>query len=86
MAQRLIILEEEVHSLGGDMGEQREVLDSMACDFSQFTTRMVTSLSLMMDRSGVRYTSYADTRIPYRRRRVRQKTGKANTSAAPLDE
>ncbi|GKD42368.1 hypothetical protein Tco_1267013 [Tanacetum coccineum] len=52
MAQRLIRLDEEVHSLRGDMGKQREVLDSLARDFSQFTARMVTSLSLMMDRSG----------------------------------
>ncbi|GKD24216.1 hypothetical protein Tco_1230430 [Tanacetum coccineum] len=86
MVHRLSRLEEKVHSLCGDIGDQREVLDSMACDFSRLTTWTVTSLSLMMDRSGVRYTSYADTRIPYQRCRVRQRTGEANTSAAPLDE
>ncbi|GJZ90504.1 retrovirus-related pol polyprotein from transposon TNT 1-94 [Tanacetum coccineum] len=34
MTQRLIKLEGEVHSLRSDIGEQREVLDSMARDFS----------------------------------------------------
>ncbi|GJX98320.1 hypothetical protein Tco_0355339 [Tanacetum coccineum] len=36
------------------LGEQREVLDSMACDFSRFTTWTVTGLSRMMDQAGVR--------------------------------
>ncbi|GJS74119.1 hypothetical protein Tco_0706960 [Tanacetum coccineum] len=63
MAHRLSRLEEEVHNLRGDMGEQREVLDSMARDFSRVTTWTVTSLSLMMDRNGVRHTSYADTHV-----------------------
>ncbi|GJT07128.1 hypothetical protein Tco_0841590 [Tanacetum coccineum] len=66
MAQRLSRLQEEVHNLPADMGEQREVLDSMTHDF----TWTVTSLSLMMDKSGVRYMSYLDTRVPYQRRRV----------------
>ncbi|GJY76597.1 hypothetical protein Tco_0481713 [Tanacetum coccineum] len=57
---RLSRLEEEVHSLRGDMGEQREVLDSMIHDFARFTT--------------------------WTRRRVRQRTGEASTSATPLDE
>ncbi|GJT11904.1 hypothetical protein Tco_0858946 [Tanacetum coccineum] len=70
MAQRLSRLKEEVHNLRGDMGEQREVLDSMARYFSRFTAWTVTSLSLMMDRSGVRYMSYAHTCIPYQRHRV----------------
>ncbi|GJV62699.1 hypothetical protein Tco_1473527 [Tanacetum coccineum] len=34
--------------------EQRDVLDSMARAFSRFTTWTVTSLSLMMDQSGIR--------------------------------
>ncbi|GJW85719.1 hypothetical protein Tco_0158864 [Tanacetum coccineum] len=54
IAQSLSVLEDEVHSLGDDMGEQMGVLDSMARDFSRFTTWTVTSLSRMMDRSGVR--------------------------------
>ncbi|GJV72191.1 hypothetical protein Tco_1492186 [Tanacetum coccineum] len=39
------------------MAKQRDVLDSMAHDFSRFTTWMVSSLSLIMDRAGVRYGS-----------------------------
>ncbi|GKG37693.1 hypothetical protein Tco_0456916 [Tanacetum coccineum] len=38
MTQRLSRLEEEVNSLRGDMGEQREVLDNMSRDFARFTT------------------------------------------------
>nr|GFA17011.1 hypothetical protein [Tanacetum cinerariifolium] len=64
------------------MGEQREVLDRIDRDFSRFTTWTVTSLSLMMDRIGVRYTSYVDFWIPYQRRR----TGEASTSVTPLDK
>ncbi|GJX36467.1 hypothetical protein Tco_0248024 [Tanacetum coccineum] len=78
-------LEEEVHGMREALGEQREVLDSMACDFSRFTTWTVTSLSLMMDRSRVRYTSYSNFRIPYQRR-FRRRTSEASTSAAPPDE
>nr|GEY97736.1 hypothetical protein [Tanacetum cinerariifolium] len=60
MAQRIARLEEDVHRMRGALGEQREVLDSIACDISRFTTRMITSLSRMMDQAGVRYTSYTD--------------------------
>ncbi|GJR31470.1 hypothetical protein Tco_1107702 [Tanacetum coccineum] len=45
---------EEVHGLGGSMTEQKDVLDNMAHDFSRFTSWTVSSLSLMMDRVGVR--------------------------------
>ncbi|GJW16591.1 hypothetical protein Tco_0024027 [Tanacetum coccineum] len=38
IAQRLSVLEDEVHRLRGVVGEQRGVLDSMTCDFSRFTT------------------------------------------------
>ncbi|GKE13012.1 hypothetical protein Tco_1416563, partial [Tanacetum coccineum] len=34
MAQRLVRVEEDVHEIRGVLGEQREILDSMACDFS----------------------------------------------------
>nr|GEV57959.1 hypothetical protein [Tanacetum cinerariifolium] len=54
MVHRLGRLEEDVYGLRGALGEQREVLDSMARDFSRFTTWTVTSLSLMMDHAGVR--------------------------------
>nr|GEY76431.1 hypothetical protein [Tanacetum cinerariifolium]GEZ17644.1 hypothetical protein [Tanacetum cinerariifolium] len=45
MAQRLARPEEDVHGMREALGEQREVLDSMACDFSRFTTWTVTGLS-----------------------------------------
>ncbi|GKD24444.1 hypothetical protein Tco_1230658 [Tanacetum coccineum] len=38
MAQRLPRVEEDVHEIRGELGEQREILDSMACDFSRFST------------------------------------------------
>ncbi|GJY12546.1 hypothetical protein Tco_0381855 [Tanacetum coccineum] len=38
MTHRLGRLEEDVHGLRGALGEQREVLDNMAWDFSRFTT------------------------------------------------
>ncbi|GJV41618.1 hypothetical protein Tco_1420058 [Tanacetum coccineum] len=52
MEQRLGRLEEDVYGLRGALGEQRDVLDSMARDFSQFTTWTVTRLSRMMDQGG----------------------------------
>ncbi|GJS21776.1 hypothetical protein Tco_0450408 [Tanacetum coccineum] len=85
IAQRLSVLEEEVHNLRSDVGEQNGVLDSMDHDFSRFTTWMVTSLSRMMDQSGVRYTSYFDFQIPYQRR-TRRKIGDASSLAAPYNQ
>ncbi|GJX00836.1 hypothetical protein Tco_0184749 [Tanacetum coccineum] len=72
-------LEEDVHGLRGALGEQREVLDSMACNFSRFTTWTVTGLSWMMDQAGVKYTSYADFQISYVRR-TKHRTDDASTS------
>ncbi|GKE48291.1 hypothetical protein Tco_1479549 [Tanacetum coccineum] len=72
---------------GGDEDEEmpqaREVLDSMARDFSRFTTWTVTSLSRMMDRADVTYTRYSESPVEYQRRSVRQRTDGASTSAAP---
>ncbi|GKF44110.1 hypothetical protein Tco_0130662, partial [Tanacetum coccineum] len=45
-------LEKDVHGMRGALGEQREVLDSMASDFSRLTTWTVTRLSRMMDQAG----------------------------------
>ncbi|GJT87239.1 hypothetical protein Tco_1068956 [Tanacetum coccineum] len=45
LPQRVARLEEEVHGIQGALGEQREVLDSMARDFSRFATWTVPSLS-----------------------------------------
>nr|GEV70250.1 hypothetical protein [Tanacetum cinerariifolium] len=79
MAQRLAMLEENVHEMRRTLGEQREVLDSMACNFSRFTTWTVTRLSQMMDQAGVRYTSYSYYHIPYVRR-TRRRTDDTITS------
>ncbi|GKA52706.1 hypothetical protein Tco_0746021 [Tanacetum coccineum] len=65
---------------GGDEDEempqadQREVLDSMARDFSRFTTWTITSLSRMMDRADVTYTRYSESPVEYQRLSVRRKT------------
>ncbi|GKC15032.1 hypothetical protein Tco_1011814 [Tanacetum coccineum] len=85
LSQRVDRLEEEVYEIREALGKKREVLDSMASDFSRFTIWTVTSLSLMMDRSRVRYTSYSNFRIPYLRR-VRHRIGEVSTSVALLDE
>ncbi|GKB94456.1 hypothetical protein Tco_0980593, partial [Tanacetum coccineum] len=68
MAQRLARVEEDVHGIRGALGEQREILDSMACDFSRFSTWTIVGLSQMMNLARVTYTSYADFQIPYARR------------------
>ncbi|GKB26579.1 hypothetical protein Tco_0865980 [Tanacetum coccineum] len=40
--------------LGGALGEQKEILDSMARDFSRLSTWTVVRLSQMMSQAGVR--------------------------------
>ncbi|GJS32884.1 hypothetical protein Tco_0531266 [Tanacetum coccineum] len=72
---------EEVHGLRKSMGEQRDVLDAMSRDFSLFTVWAVSSLSQLIDLSGVTYTRYFDSYVPYQRRRVRLRTNDASTSA-----
>ncbi|GJY11818.1 hypothetical protein Tco_0381127 [Tanacetum coccineum] len=52
MVQMLGRLDEDVHVLRGALGEQREVLDSIARDFSRFTIWTVIGLSRMMDQAG----------------------------------
>nr|GEU55765.1 hypothetical protein [Tanacetum cinerariifolium] len=61
----------------------REVLVSMARDFSRFTTWTVTSLLRMMDRAGVTYTRYSESPAEYHRRSIRRRTDSSNTSTAP---
>nr|GEX61716.1 hypothetical protein [Tanacetum cinerariifolium] len=85
MAQRLVRMEEDMYEIQGALGEQREVLDSMAHVFSRFSTWMVVGLSQMMSQAGVRYTSYADFQIPYVRRN-RCRTSDASTSTSQQDE
>ncbi|GJW22781.1 hypothetical protein Tco_0033403 [Tanacetum coccineum] len=79
-ASRSLRLNEDVHGLRGALGEQREVLDSMARDFSRFTTWTATRLSRMMDQARVRYMSYSYYHIAYVRR-IRHRTDEASTSA-----
>ncbi|GJZ59399.1 hypothetical protein Tco_0615215 [Tanacetum coccineum] len=45
----------------------------------------ITGPAQMMDKAGVTYVPYSETRVPYQRRRVRQRTDKANTFAAQQD-
>ncbi|GJY26630.1 hypothetical protein Tco_0401356 [Tanacetum coccineum] len=78
---RMAKLEEDVHEIHGALTEQREVLDTMTRDFSRFSTWVTTGLGRMMDRAGVTYTPYSQTHMSYQRH-VRQRTGKASTSAA----
>ncbi|GKE58168.1 hypothetical protein Tco_1497353, partial [Tanacetum coccineum] len=54
MAQRLARVEEDVHKIQGALGEQREVLDIMACDFPRFSTWIVVGLLQKMRRARVR--------------------------------
>nr|GFC41514.1 hypothetical protein [Tanacetum cinerariifolium] len=81
--KRIAQLEDEVHGMREVLQGQREVLDSMAYDFSRFTTCTVTSLSRMMDRAGVTYKRYYESPIKYHRRSVRRRTEGASTFAAP---
>ncbi|GKC89120.1 retrovirus-related pol polyprotein from transposon TNT 1-94 [Tanacetum coccineum] len=78
--------EEEVHGIRESLAEQREVMDAMARDFSRFTLWEASGKSQLLDVSGATYTRYSETHVPYQRRGVRQRIGKANTLAAPLDE
>ncbi|GKC55639.1 hypothetical protein Tco_1083237, partial [Tanacetum coccineum] len=80
--QRMARLEKDVHKIHGALTEQREVIEPMAREFSRFNTWDVTGLSRMIDKVGVTYVPYSDTHVPYQRRRVRQRTGEASTSAA----
>ncbi|GKE44445.1 hypothetical protein Tco_1471729, partial [Tanacetum coccineum] len=75
-------LEEEVHDMREALQGQREVLDSMARDFSRFSTWIVTSLARLMDRDGVPYTRYSESPVEYQRR-TKQSTDEPSTSTAP---
>nr|GEX30952.1 hypothetical protein [Tanacetum cinerariifolium] len=85
MAQRLAREKEDVHEIRGALGKQREILDSMADDFSRFPTWIVVGLSQMMSQDGVRYTSYADFQILCERHN-RCRTDGASISTAQQDE
>nr|GEW48379.1 hypothetical protein [Tanacetum cinerariifolium] len=61
MPQRMARLEDDVRKIRRALTEQREVIDTMARDFSRFSTWVITSLAHMMDRASVTYTSYFET-------------------------
>ncbi|GKE43979.1 hypothetical protein Tco_1471263 [Tanacetum coccineum] len=63
------------------LADQREVISTMARDFSRFCTWTTTRLARMMDMAGVTYTSYSETPREYTRR-VRRRTDGASTSTA----
>ncbi|GKC79090.1 hypothetical protein Tco_1129864 [Tanacetum coccineum] len=86
LPQRMDRFEEDVHEIRGALTEKHEVIDAMARDFSRFSTWAITSLARMMDKAGVTYTSYYKTPREYHRRRLRQRTGEANTSTAQQDQ
>ncbi|GJZ91595.1 hypothetical protein Tco_0663522 [Tanacetum coccineum] len=86
MAQRLARVEEEVHEIRGSLGEQHEVMDVMARDLSRFIVWAAGGISQLLDFAGATYVWYSKTHVPYQRRRVRQRTRDASTSAAPHDE
>ncbi|GKE06888.1 hypothetical protein Tco_1398906 [Tanacetum coccineum] len=86
ISQRLARLEEDVHGIHVSLGEQHEMVDTIAKDFSRFTVWAAGGISQILDSAGATYVRYSETHVPYERRRVRQRTGKASTSAAPLDE
>ncbi|GKE68128.1 hypothetical protein Tco_1526200, partial [Tanacetum coccineum] len=64
---RISRLEGEVHGMREALQGQREVLDSMARDFSSFTTWTITSLARLMDMVGVPYTRYSESPVEYQR-------------------
>ncbi|GJY31962.1 hypothetical protein Tco_0415457 [Tanacetum coccineum] len=68
------VIEEALIAQGGSdedeempQAGQREVLDSMAHDFSRFSTWTITSLAQMMDMAGVPYTRYSESPVEYER-------------------
>ncbi|GKD81447.1 hypothetical protein Tco_1348286, partial [Tanacetum coccineum] len=63
--KRISILEEEVHGMREALQGQREVLDSMASDFSRFTTWTVTSIARLMDKADVPYMTYSESLVKY---------------------
>ncbi|GJY64565.1 hypothetical protein Tco_0466025 [Tanacetum coccineum] len=67
MPQRMARLEEDMHEIRQGLTEQREVIDTITRDFSRFSTWVTTGLGQMMDRAGVAYTLYAQTRVSYQR-------------------
>ncbi|GKB85708.1 hypothetical protein Tco_0957980 [Tanacetum coccineum] len=82
ISQRLARLEEDVHRIQVSLGEQREVVNVMAKDFSIFTVWAAGGISQLLDSAGATCIRYSETHVPYQRRRVRQRTDGASTATA----
>nr|GFB00736.1 hypothetical protein [Tanacetum cinerariifolium] len=66
MPQRMARLEEDVHEIRVALGEQREVMDAMARDFSRFTVWAARNISQLLDSTRATYVCYTETHVPYR--------------------
>ncbi|GJV60990.1 hypothetical protein Tco_1467090, partial [Tanacetum coccineum] len=85
--ERIARLEEEMHCMREALLFQREVLDSMASDFSRFTTWTITSLARLMDRADVPYTRYSES--PFMHDRIKPGSsgnGWDNSSPRPPED
>ncbi|GKC72241.1 hypothetical protein Tco_1118124 [Tanacetum coccineum] len=71
ISQRLARLEEDVHGIHVSLGEQHEVADTMARDFSKFTVWAAGGIAQLLDSASATYIRYSETHVPYQRRRVR---------------
>ncbi|GKE20291.1 hypothetical protein Tco_1431803, partial [Tanacetum coccineum] len=78
-------LEEDVCEICGELTEQREVIDTMARDFSRFTVWAAIGKAQPLDSTRFTYVPYFETHIPYQRH-VRRRTDNTITSAAQQDQ
>nr|GEW09040.1 hypothetical protein [Tanacetum cinerariifolium] len=63
MPQRMARLEEDVHEIRVALGEQREVMDAMARDFSRFTVWAARNISQLLDSTGATYEEICTLQI-----------------------
>ncbi|GKA96627.1 hypothetical protein Tco_0818722 [Tanacetum coccineum] len=78
-------LEEDVCEIRGELTEQRDVIDTMARDFSRFTVWAAIGKAQPLDSTRFTYVPYFETHIPYQRH-VRRRTDNTITSAAQQDQ
>ncbi|GKD98527.1 hypothetical protein Tco_1382424, partial [Tanacetum coccineum] len=87
ISQRIERIEEEVHDLRRDVVGLRGFVESFTTEQSRVSTWLISCMTQLMDVIGHTYQAFDSTlvgslRMPYQRR-VRPRTGEANTSAAP---
>ncbi|GJS06432.1 hypothetical protein Tco_0363228 [Tanacetum coccineum] len=87
ISKRIEMIEEEVHGLRRDVVGLRGVVKSFTTEQSRVSTWLISCMTQLMDVIGHTYRAFNSTlvgslRMPYQRR-VRPRTGEANTSAAP---